>query len=171
MNPSVRASQVVLVNQRGEAVQFPQLGMGCDIREIPEPLDGSKPVGWWLAGKCRFEGMVNLATDLDGTSATGRSVKSSTSAAVVVTSGSVLGIIKPDSRRDPAIWFATPISDIRVETSGTLGTFKKRPAIIQLKSGEWGVTLVEIGRYYRHANRMQTSQEASFVSALRGQGQ
>jgi hypothetical protein len=142
--------------------------MKCDMREIPEPLDDSKPVGWWLAGKCSFEGTVYLAIDHDDANATGRPIKSSSSAAMVVMSDRVLGIIKPDSRHDPAVWFAAPISEVQIDTAGTLGTFKKRPAKIQLKSDEWSVNFGEIALYYRHANRMQTGQEASFVNALGG---
>ena len=90
------------MSRRGEAAHAPQLGMRCDIREIPDPIGGGKPVGWWLAATGEFEGSVQVASEQGGSEGQGRPIRSIASVALVVADGRILGIVKPDSRDDPA---------------------------------------------------------------------
>lgn len=166
MSEAAKGPEAVLVSRRGEAAQMPQLGMRCDLKEIPDPIGGGKPVGWWLAATCDFEGSVQVASEQDGSEGQGRPIRSTASVALVVAEGRILGIVKPDSRNDPAVWFAAPLPSVRVEASGSQGVFKKRPSQIRLDAGPWSISVSEIARYYRNSNRMQTGQEASFLKAL-----
>jgi hypothetical protein len=162
----------VLVDARG-ARQVPALDMKCDAKEIPDFLDRSKPDGWWLIERCTFAGSVtpagngtSLGEPIDGTVAG--------TAAVAIGGGRLVGIISPQSAGGQPLWWAWPLSDVKVESGGAQGLFKKRPTSIQVhRAGgvdQDGDSLVfgGVARLYRSSGSLQTGQEASLLKALGG---
>ena len=161
----------VLVDARGAARKVGSLGMKCDGKEIPEPLDDSEPVGWWLAGDCTFAGLLlpGGETDTLGDPTEG-TMKGQ--AALAIGDGRVIGIMSPMSQAAAALWWSWPLLATEVSAVGTLGVFKKRPRVIRLDRNGGidsdGDTLVLkiVSKLYRTAGRFQSGQEASLFEAL-----
>jgi hypothetical protein len=157
--------EAVMVNHRGEAAQMPKFGMRCNAQEIPEPMSTAKPLGWWIALAGSFAGSVGVESD-GSDRAQVRPIESAVSVAVAVTRDRVLGICKPDSRHDPAVWFAASIPPLTVNSFGSQGILRKRPTEIRLGCDDWNVTLSGVSRYFSHSKSHQTGQEASLLKAL-----
>jgi len=161
----------VLVDARGAARKVERLGMKCDSKELPEPLDGSEPVAWWLIGICTFAGSLlpggesdTLGDPVEGT------MKGQ--AALAVDDGRVIGIMSPKSPAAAALWWAWPLASTEVTAVGTEGVFKKRPSVIRLDRNGGaeaeGDTLVlnMVSKLQRKSRSIQSTQEASLFEAL-----
>lgn len=158
------ANGTILIDARGAARSVDELGMRCDAKEIPEPLDNAKPTGWWIAGECTISGSAH-AESVTGAS---RAVNMRGTAALAVAQGRLIGIFSTNSKADPAIWFSWQIADLRTETAGSQGLFKKRPSEITINGPETTVVMSHVNRLYRNTNRYQAGQEGSLLSALGG---
>ena len=151
----------VLVDGRGAARNMPSLGMKCDKKEIPELSSGTKPAGWWLIAGCHFEGRAATGTPGPATDTTLQGT-----AAVAVGEGRLIGILGPNSKAEPALWWAWPLSSLKVETAGSQGLLKKRPTDMTLKGADGTFHLKEVSRLYRASGKFQSGQEGSFIKAL-----
>jgi len=160
----------ILVDARG-ARSIDALGMTCDKKEIPEFLSRSKPKGWWLVGDARFEGSLHRGGE---TAALQQAEPMGLQglAAIAIGEGRVIGILAKASVTEPALWFSWPESHTRVESIGSQGVVKKRPASILLRldesvpDGPAVLSLSEISQLFRHSNSVQHGREASFLKAL-----
>jgi len=155
----------VLVDGRGVARNIASLGVKCDKKEIPELSSGTKPAGWWLMAGCHFEGRAATGGET-GTLGAATDTNLQGTAAVAVGEGQFIGILSPNSKAEPALWWAWPLSSLKVETEGSQGLFKKRPTDITLRGADGTFHLTEVSRLYRNSGNFQTGQEASFLRAL-----
>jgi hypothetical protein len=155
----------LLVYKRRRHGQISPLGMQCDSKEIPSPLDDDKPVGWWLAEVSSFSGKAASKVD-DGQLTKLQETRCAGTAALAVTSERMLGILSPSEVSTPAVWWSWSLPSIEVETDGELGLFKKRPRVLVLTCESRTVELASVSRLYRNSGRYQTGQENSLLSAL-----
>ncbi len=162
--PPAQDDLAVIVEAREAARAVPVLGMRCDKKEVPEPLAGPEPSGWWVAlstfrGQARAGGETKQLGDLVSITAQGV-------VALAVAGRRLLGIVSPDTSTAPAIWFASSISALRIESSGSQGVFKKRPTDIRLSTREWTLELAQVNRIFRPSNMIQYGQEGSLLTAM-----
>lgn len=154
-----------MARERGTSLIVAPLNMQCDAKEIPQNPDGTKPVGWWLAGRCLFTGTA--ATEVfDSGLAEPQEVVVQGTAAIAVNRDRVLGIVSPDADDEPALWWAWQLSDLTIETSGEQGVFKKRPALIGLENGDGAIDIAVVSQLDRHSGSHKTGQEGSLLKAL-----
>jgi hypothetical protein len=161
----------VLVDARRTAHKLVSLDMKCDGKDIPEPLDGSEPIGWWLAGDCTFGGSLSPVGETD---TLGDPVEGTMKgqAAIAIGDGRVIGIMSPASQTAAALWWAWPLSSTKITAVGTQGLFKKRPTAIRLDrnggADAEGDTLIlkVVTKLYRKSGKFQSAQEASLFEAL-----
>lgn len=156
------ANGTILCDTRGAAQRIEALGMRCDAREIPEPLGNQKPVGWWIAGICTISGSASAGTP-DGPTTP---INKQGTVAVAVMPGRLLGIFSTNSKADPAVWFSWSIPELRIETAGSQGIFRKRPAQITVLGQDATLVLSDVTRFYRNINSYQRWREKSFLNAL-----
>jgi hypothetical protein len=163
----------VLVDARNGARQVASLAMKCDSKEIPLAASGAKPEGWWLVEGCMFAGSATPGGE-KGTLDKPVLARIEGTAALAVVEERLIGIVSPNSAGEPALWWSWPLSTIKVETVGTQGLFKKRPASIRLDR-DGGVdadsdtlALKGVVRLFRNSGRAQPGQEESLLKALRG---
>jgi hypothetical protein len=121
----------VLVAGRGAQENTP-LGMRCDSKEIPSPLSG-EPATWWIAARCIFAAVPTPSEELPDEA--GGALLVEAPAAFCVSEGRLLGIVSPNDPASEALWWAWSLASTRVETSGTRGLFKKRPAAVVVHRG------------------------------------
>lgn len=152
----------ILVAARGEARRTEALEMRCNAKEIPDPLGTEKPVGWWIAGLCTVSGSASAGTP-DGVITP---VRMQGTVAIAVTPEWLLGIFSTNSTADPAIWFSWSIPQLRIETAGSQGVFKKRAAQITVHGLDATLVLSDVNRLYRNIIKYQTGQENSFLDAV-----
>jgi hypothetical protein len=162
-----------LMDARNAARQLQALEMKCDGKEIPEALDGAKPIGWWIASECTFGGEVASGRET-GTLGQKKDIVMKGPAALAVFEERVIGILSPDSGAEPALWWSWPLTSTAVEGHGTQGAFKKRPSKLRLDRGGGAegdgdsIVLGGVARLYRSSGRYQTGQEGSLLKALGG---
>jgi hypothetical protein len=163
----------VLVGARGAARQVTGLSMKCDAKEIPEPLSGTKPSGWWLAGECTFGGKVRPGGEADRLGEPQEGAMQG-QAALAVCGDRVIGIMSPMTKTGQAIWWSWPMDTLAVSAVGSQGLFKKRPQALKLDhnggvDASDGDTLVfkGVSKLFRDSGRFQTGQESSLFDALR----
>jgi hypothetical protein len=146
--------------------------MRCDGKDIPEAVSGVKPDGWWLIGECIFGGTAAPGGESGTLGAPGDAVVRGT-AVLAVGEGRVIGIVSPNDVAEPALWWAWPLAEISVETVGTQGLIKKRPAGIKVHRGGGvegdgdSLAFKDVSRLFRSGGgRYQTGQEQSLLAAL-----
>ena len=155
----------VLVDGRGAARSLRALGMKCDNKEIPELSSGAKPAGWWLIAGCHYEGSAATGGESGNPGAPATTELQGT-AAVMVGEDRLVGILSPNDKAEPALWWSWPLSSLTVESAGSQGLFKKRPTDITLKAADGTFHIKEVSRLYRHSGNFQSGQEGSFLKAL-----
>lgn len=145
-----------------------ELGMQCNAKEWPDPVEDIKPEGYWIAASGEFNGNLpwqnpdrEPLTSLGGPTA------------FAITKSTCYAIMAPDAVADPAGWFSVPLKSLTVTSSGAQGLFKKRPTSIEISADGWTVRVTDVARLFRPSNRsraasFQMGQEASLISALRG---
>jgi hypothetical protein len=159
----------VLVHSRQKRLTVTALGMACDTKEIPTPLDQSTPSSEWLIGMAGFFGP---AQPLTPTGELGNTIEGGTTgtAALVISGDRLFGIVSPNNLKAPAVWFAADLKDLTVTTEGTIGTFKKRPKQINLADGPWELGLGYVNAVHHSRpdgpGRATSGAEAALVEAL-----
>ncbi len=152
----------MVVDSKGVPQQVEALRMRSDNRDIPTAVGDEAEVGAWIIGVCSFDGTVQRGDDEE-------QVTASAPAAIAVAGARVIGILSPNGKSDPAIWWSTDIADAKVTSAGSQGMFKKRPSSVLLATSEWTVNFSEVAQLFRKSHRMQSGQEASLLEALGGQ--
>ncbi|MEA2470020.1 MAG: hypothetical protein QOE38_1019 [Thermoleophilaceae bacterium] len=156
----------VLVSARRAAHSVPWLDMRSDAKEIPDALDGSKPVGWWLSEEATFTGRA--AQEGPGTPGAAEEVSLGGTVALAVFADRVIGIVSPNDFAPPAVWFSWPRPSVAVETSGTVGLIRKRPRQLALQvEGHGALQLTAVSSLLRSMGSYQAGQEGSLLKALR----
>jgi hypothetical protein len=165
-------THTLVVDARRAAREEPRLGMRCDAREIPDPLGGPPPVGWWVVGLCTFGGTAE--TGEEGSPGEPFSGVVKGTAALAVAAGRVIGIASGSSPSSPALWWSWDLSAAKATAAGSTGLMKKRPNAIQLDlnggvDGD-GDTFVfkAVSRLDRQTSRAIRSEEGSLLAALGG---
>ena len=154
----------IVIDGRSVRRAVRELGIRCDDKEIPEPIDDIKPQGWWIVADCSFHGTAwtrNQAGVRNGTV----TVDVQTPAAFVVAGGRLAAILSPMATTEPALWLVTAASTLRQEAQGAQG-LRHRPGQIDLHGDGWQLRLRDVSRLFRHTQKYQTGQEASLLEAL-----
>lgn len=147
-----------------------------DTDEIwgPDPrLAHEKPDGWWLAGWCHFEGEAWPLNRYDELSAAAPVVATDCTASLCIKDGRLLAIVSPNDLADSAVWVAATCSGISLEE-----TTPRALRQLNLAGNEWTMSLVGVGRLYRHYKQQglqpayldeahQMGQEKSLVNEVR----
>ena len=110
----------IVIDGRSVRRAVRELGIRCDDKEIPEPIDDIKPQGWWIVADCSFHGTAwtrNQAGVRNGTV----TVDVQTPAAFVVAGGRLAAILSPMATTEPALWLVTAASTLRQEAQGSQG--------------------------------------------------
>jgi hypothetical protein len=165
----------VLVEARNGARQVASLGMKCgskgSSKEIPQTLSDTELEGWWLVEKCMFGGSAVRGGETKKPSEPVEVLIKGT-AALAVGEGRIIGILDPMSTDEPELWWSWPLSTIKVETEGSRGLLKKRPAAIRLDRGGGAdadgdsLVLIGVNRLFPNSGRAQPWQEKSLLEAL-----
>jgi hypothetical protein len=160
----------VVVPHRERATTIQELGMASDEKDIPSPLDGTDPVGWWLGGPGGFIG-EEVSRFADGQLGAVEPYGATGLTCLAVTADQrVLAILCPNGEGEQAresLWLSWALADLKITAEGERGMFKKRPRKIKLeiKSNEDELIMVNVGRFYRNSG-IQNNQEASLAKAL-----
>ncbi len=86
--------------------------------------------------------------------------------AIAIAKERVLGILAPENDDEPALWWAWHASEIRVETSGSQGMFRKRPETIELSAYEGRLLLSQVSRDFRHSAHLHAGKAHVFLKKL-----
>jgi hypothetical protein len=159
------STNTVIVDARRAARRVEILGMRCDAKEIPDPVGGAKPDGWWIATTAMYTGKATPGGE-SGALGEPRAVEVGGTAALAVGGGRLLGILTPKSVAEPAIWLSWPLAELNVEGAGVQGTFRKRPKVIKLTGPDGLLELLAVLRLYRNSGAAQPGQEGSLMKAL-----
>lgn len=154
----------IVVDGRSASRHVRELGIRCDDKEIPEPVDDIKPQGWWIAADCTFTGTA-WAQDRAGRRSGTMTTKAHGTAALVVAGGRLAVIVSPAATTEPAIWIATAASTLNHEHHGSHG-LSGPPGQIDLAGEGWRLELGEVSRLFRHTKTYQTGQERPLLEAL-----
>ncbi len=153
-----------LIDVRNTGLRVPELDMKCDAREIPAPLDGSPPLGWWAA-----QTTSGFAISVDDE----RFAMVEGPSALAICSERVMGIVGPEDARKQALWWTLPLAELVVETAGSQGIFRKRPSGIKLtlrggfeRPGGCTLTLSYVVRLFPDTGKTQWGQEQTLLDAL-----
>jgi hypothetical protein len=172
----------ILVRHRASALHDDALGMKCDGKEIPDPLEpaasylGKEQLTWkdvvgaksnqsrWIAvgsftGKARMPGTASVESIATGP---GQPVAMT----IVETEDRLLGILGPDDQSQAAIWWAWPLDALAVQTEGVQGTFRKRPRRVSIGAFGSQVDLLEISSVRNDKSSFTMGKEAAFLKAL-----
>jgi hypothetical protein len=155
----------VLVDGRGAARKEIGIGVRCDAKDIPEPLSGAKPVGWWLAAEASYTGSASTGGETPNIG-DAREVSVSGTAALAVAEGRIIGIVSADNRGEPALWFAWSLTQVAVQTTGSQGLLRKRPTTIEVRGTDGTLELMSISRLLRNMGSYHSGQEGSLLRAL-----
>jgi hypothetical protein len=155
----MKSAAVRRVHERHREHAIDDLGLRCDEREIPLLLAPEVTRNLWV-GVCRF------VAPPPGAAVTGVAalVDVTETFALAVGQGRIGGIVSPDHRSQPAIWFMAPISELVVEPTGTHGLVRKRPSSVLVRTPAWQLRTTDVALLLRHS--FQSGQERSFISAL-----
>jgi hypothetical protein len=146
--------------------------MRCSAKEIPEPISGSAPLGWWIAAEAMFSGVAFTDWQSEPPSNPRTLKVLNGTMAVAVADGRLLGIFSTNSLAQPAIWFAPPITGMKLELEGSQGVFKKSPKGIIFTTEHSEFAVLRVSKLWRGRSgnpkddRLQPGQMASFVEAL-----
>ena len=159
------STSTVIVDARRAARRVEILGMRFDAKEIPDPLSGAKPEGWWIATTAMYTGKATPGGE-SGVLGEPLDVEVGGTVAVAVGSGRLLAIVTPNSVAEPAIWLAWPLGEVAVEGAGAQGTFRKRPKVIKVSGHDGLLEMLAVLRLYRNSGAAQPGQEGSLMKAL-----
>ena len=157
--------RTTLVDARGSARTLSPLGIKCDAKEIPEFLNGQKPVGWWLFARCRFDGRAASGGET-GTLGDATDTSHDGTAAVAVGDGQLIGILSPNDKAQAALWWAWEVNSLQIQSAGSQGFLKKRPTEITITAADGTLKVKDVSRLYRNSGNYQSGQEASLLKAL-----
>jgi hypothetical protein len=160
--------RALLVSVRGQAHEVERLGMRCDRREIPYPLDAAeKPVGTWTA-VAEVSGR-----DLEAEVGAVRHERVFTGGcALAITADRVIGIIAPLTRRGgPSVWFALPLDGINAIAGGHQGRRgEHRPEKITLGGSRWMAVLTNVSCLRSATGKAGKKREQELIDALHRRG-
>jgi len=157
--------RTTLVAARDSARTMSPLGIKCDGKEIPEFVNGQKPAGWWLFGRCEFDGHA-AAGEETGILGDATDTSSDGTAAVAVGGGQLIGILSPTDRSQAAVWWAWEVGSLQIQSTGSQGFLKKRSTDITITAADGTLKVKDVSRLFRNSGSHQSGQEASLLRAL-----
>lgn len=165
---------VKFVPTRNVAHTDDDLGIRCDATERPrtwpppnptelrDVIHAGKDESEWVA-LANFHGKVTQEETAAVVEAASPDI---CPVAIAIAKERVLGILAPENDDEPALWWAWHASEIRVETSGSQGMFRKRPETIELSAYEGRLLLSQVSRDFRHAERLHAGKAHIFLKKL-----
>jgi hypothetical protein len=157
-------SAVVLVKERNRSEIVSDLGMRCDEREIPYPIDEEDIVGHWITMAADFHG---AAVPHGSSQNPVVKVYRAQPMALAVTRDRLYGICAPEpANTEPAIWVSVPLECVAAGAEGKQGLFRKRPRLVKVTGDGWEFQLYRVNRMYLDWGRWQPWQEESLLMAL-----
>lgn len=152
---------MVLVENRAWTRRVDALDLHCDERERLTELP--KAYDRWLAGACtRTHPKSDDHREL---------VKRSGRATLAIGDRRLVGIISPDSGREPAVWLSVALNDL-LTGNVVRRDLIWRPAMLRIRVPGWSFTLAYVSQRDRSPlgwRRVRDRQERSLVTALGGQ--
>ncbi len=138
---------VYSVMERNRAVEIPAIGIRCNEKEIPQPIDGEPTA--------HFVGWAVLIHDRPVVNASGVAVEAASVQGVF--SACVFGqtmavIVAPRSEQFASFWFVVDLAASSVSPVGSVGVFGKRPGSIEVESDDLTVRFSEPARYVEGRN-------------------